>query len=132
MAPCDVCLLQGFVRLGPIKKSLSISRKSGKVKEEFTLKGVYESLDKLTKVQQHLFATVQSLSTGQAKVREICGAQDKKIADLATVMKDSSVAIQGVTPSIVAMKDDIIAIAADLSATVQKSVGSPRPTDKSG
>ncbi|CAE7654728.1 Itpr2 [Symbiodinium microadriaticum] len=107
----------GFVRLGPIKKSLSISRKSGKVKEEFTLKGVYDSLSKITKFQQHLMTTTQTLSTGQSKTAELCASQDKKISELTSIIKDTGSAVNAVVPSVASMKDEIMSIMAEMSKT---------------
>jgi hypothetical protein len=73
---------QSFVKLGPVKKSLSIQRRAGAVREEFTPKNIYEAIQKvqgydvdiLESLQQMLRAageTSKTLTTQAAVVNKI-------------------------------------------------------------
>lgn len=55
----------GFVRLGPIKKSLSIDRKAGKVKEEFTNKVIMGEIGRLKKLVEKILKDSSELRSSR-------------------------------------------------------------------
>jgi hypothetical protein len=130
------------VHLAPIKKSLSINRKSGKVKEEFTLKGVYSILNGITSAQKQLLSTTAALNASQNKAKVSTANQDKKIADLASMVKDTAGSVGMVSASMTIMRDDIMASIVGVTnsiaaisarrSSVQDTPGGVHERDESG
>jgi hypothetical protein len=81
--------VQGFVKLGPIKKSVSLARRKGKVKEEYTMQGIYQKLEMLTLRQNKLIGDTATLKAGVAADTAATKAHEKAIAALRSSIEEA-------------------------------------------
>ena len=84
------------MKLSPIKKSLSIDRKAGRVKEQYTLKAVYDAVKAVVDSQQYLFRAVKDMRDNQTAQRQLQTEQDARISNLASEVVESNSALADV------------------------------------
>jgi seryl-tRNA synthetase len=78
------------VRLGPIKKSLSIDRKAGVVKEDFTNKAIMAELLRMKRAVEKILKDTGDSKSAQSSATSLLKEQDKKISSLATSLSDAN------------------------------------------
>lgn len=78
------------MRLGPIKKSLSIDRKAGVVKEDFTNKAIMAELQRMKRAVERILKDASDSKSAQSSAATLLKDQDKKIASLATTLSETN------------------------------------------
>ena len=86
----SLTVAKGFVRLGPIKKSLSLDRKAGVVKDDFTNKAIMAELQRMKKSVERILKEASESKSTQSSSVTLLKDQDKKISSLVTTLSDTN------------------------------------------
>lgn len=73
---------QSFVKLGPVKKSLSIQRRAGAVREEFTPKNIFEAIQKVQGYDVDIMESLQQVLRVDGEASKTLTSQSAMIAKI--------------------------------------------------
>ncbi len=90
--------------MGPIKKSLSIDRKAGKVKEEFTNQVIIGQINLLKKLVEKVIKDSSELRTTQSTLTTLTKENEKKITTFASSLLDSTNLTESLTTEVDRLK----------------------------
>jgi hypothetical protein len=97
----------GFVRLGPIRKSLSIKLKAGKAKEKISLKTVMDSIRETNIIQSAIRAKVDKTDKLAKDTNKVITSQKAKILEIEKLLTSSSEAAMATGDHVADFKDDV-------------------------
>lgn len=127
LSDCDASY-QDFVHLGPVKKSLSIERRAGQVKEQFTNKVIFQGIKRAHEQQQQLLEELLHLRQRDVENAKLLKFHSKSLETIRKTMESSSAAAGDTDIYLRDLQEQLATTTADIQRSVDVSLAKMEAT----